>query len=68
MEVINTDQEVGTSPFTFALVQLLEDDLAEPPETFTLVLSATSGAVSVDAASSTTTVTIRDNDSELNYV
>lgn len=68
MEVINTDQEVGTSPFMFTLVQLLEDDLAEPPETFTLVLSATSGAVSVDAASSTTTVTIRDNDSELNYV
>lgn len=45
-------------------VQLLEDAIAEPSETFNLTLSATSQDVAVDPASLTTTVTITDNDSK----
>lgn len=55
---------MGTSPFVFS-VQLLEDDFAEPSETFNLVLSAVSADVSIDPAFSRTTVTIADRDSKL---
>ncbi len=67
MQVVNADQEVGTSPFVFS-VQILEDVIAEQSETFDLVLSATSSDVSIDPASSTATVTIADNDSKLTKI
>ncbi len=60
---IIADQEVGTSPFTFS-VQILEDNIDEDSEMFSLVLSAISSDVLIDTDSSTATVTIVDDDSK----
>jgi hypothetical protein len=58
------DQEVSInfSPFPFQFT-LLEDDLAEPQETFNLVLSPTNaGGVSIAPGLGTATINIEDND------
>lgn len=60
VQVINSDQEVGTSPHVFS-VQILEDDLDEPPEVFNLVLSSIRRDVLINANSSTAVVTITDD-------
>ncbi len=57
VQVINSDQEVDTSPFVFS-VQLLESDIEESFETFNLVLSTISADVSIDTNSSTASITI----------
>ena len=63
VQIINSDQEVGTSPFVFT-VQLLDGNIDGSFKTFNLVLSAVSDDVSIHTNSSMAAITIIEDGGE----